>query len=346
MSRPQIAITAIGMVSAVGLNAVQTCAAIRAGIAGFREWEQFCTFQEDGTPEALVCARAPVSGNEIDRVVHFSLLAMKEAVQNAGLTRAQLAESALFFSWPQAHAADPGHWPALLARAGVERLPAPTILAGHAGALQAMQSAAGLLMRGTKNHCIIVGADSFLAPAALKRLDAAERLKSARNMDALIPGEGAAALVLEADEHARRRKAAALANYEAVGTGVEANAISSGDPSTGMGLCQAIAGTLAGNQDGQALQWVVCDLNGESYRAREWGNCLVRLHDRLGGIRWTWHPADCIGDVGAASAAMLTAMTARAFERGYAPAARALLWASSEDGQRAAVVLSGAEPDR
>lgn len=350
MEHCPIAITAIGMVSAVGLNAVQTCAAIRAGIAGFHEWEQFCTIQEDGEPEALVCARVPLAGSESDRVLQIGLPAMKEAIQGAGLTRAQLADSALFLSWPAMPAGNGANDEAafrdtltvLLARAGIAQPLASSLFTGHAGAIQAMQQAARELANGARRHCIIVGADSYLTPAVLQRLDEAQRLKSSRNMDALIPGEGAAALVLETLEHAGRRKAAVPATFEVVGTGLEANTIGSGDPATGTGLCRAIGEALARTSEGEAIDWVVCDLNGESYRAREWGNCLVRLQGRLSEIRQTWHPADCIGDVGAATAAMLTAVTARAFERGYAPSARALLWCAAEDGQRAAMVLSNA----
>jgi 3-oxoacyl-[acyl-carrier-protein] synthase-1 len=68
----------------------------------------------------------------------------------------------------------------------------------------------------------------------------------------------------------------------------------------------------------------------------------VRLHDQLGGVKHLLHPADCLGDVGAATGGVLLGLAARAFERGYALASRALLFVASDDGARAALTIAAA----
>jgi hypothetical protein len=72
------------------------------------------------------------------------------------------------------------------------------------------------------------------------------------------------------------------------------------------------------------------------------GLVRVRLTQQLQGLRRLWHPADCLGDVGAATGGVLMAVLGRSFQRGYAPADRALLWAGNDEGQRTALVLARA----
>ena len=50
-------------------------------------------------------------------------------------------------------------------------------------------------------------------------------------------------------------------------------------------------------------------------------------------------PADCWGDVGAASGPLYVSLVAAAEERGYAKGPLSLIWASSEGGRRAAAIL-------
>ena len=100
-------------------------------------------------------------------------------------------------------------------------------------------------------------------------------------------------------------------------------------------LVQALDKVLGG----EPFAWVACDLNGESERGREWGLCQVRLGARARELGALWHPADCWGEVGAATGALLAGLVCRAFERGYAPADRCVVWTGSDDGARTAVAL-------
>ena len=187
----------------------------------------------------------------------------------------------------------------------------------------------------------MAGVDSHLFSEELSRLDRAGRLKSPRNRDGFIPGECAAAVLLERRAEALKRGAVPLASVESAATAVEKHLIGSGEQATGEGLATAIQSACAAGLP-QGPSWVICDLNGESYRFREWGLVRVRLTQQLQGVRRLWHPADCLGDVGAATGGVMMGVLGRSFQRGYAPADRALLWAGSDEGQRTALVLARA----
>ena len=81
------------------------------------------------------------------------------------------------------------------------------------------------------------------------------------------------------------------------------------------------------------------DINGERYRAEEWGLAILRtatwFRDPAGYIA----PASQWGDLGAATGTALAMLAAAAWKRGYARGPLAMLIAGSEAGLRAAVVL-------
>jgi 3-oxoacyl-[acyl-carrier-protein] synthase-1 len=330
-----IAITGISLISAVGLNGIQSCASIRAGIAGFREWEgYFCPGEPgSGDLEPLVCARVPRSYRGVGRVAGLMASAAQELMHHARLTRKTVADLHLLVSLPGEKCEEVD---AFLARSGIEKYRERKVhTAGHAGGLLAIREAMDLIGKGARG-CLVIGSDSYLDDETLERLHANKRLKCAAAIDGFVPGEAAAAVMLEDVSSARKRGAEVLACVDACGAGVEKNVIASEKPSVGGGLSEAIRNTV---KNGARHGWVVCDLNGESYRAREWGYARVRLNKVFEDEIVLWHPADCIGDVGAASGVVLAVVAARAFQRGYAPEEKALLWASSDGGERAGVVV-------
>ncbi|WP_224360791.1 hypothetical protein [Hyalangium versicolor] len=344
-----LAITGLGMVSAVGWDVVGSCAAIRAGINRFKELDTFASRapHEEGEPEPLVGSRVFAERGP-DWAVRLLTLAIEDLIRNTRLGRKELARIRLVVSLPEptlspAHAAlHKTLLPTLAAKTG---LPTSASVVGHggnAGMLRCVQDALTAVTRPKWEACIVAGVDSRLFSEELARLDRAGRLKSSRNRDGFIPGESATAVLLERPSDALKRGAEPIASVVAAATAAEKFSIGSGDQSTGEGLANAIrtACTAAGLPQG--ADWVICDLNGESYRFREWGLVRVRLTQELKGVSRLWHPADCLGDVGASTGGVLMAVVGRSFQRRYAPADRALLWAGNDDGQRTALVLARA----
>ena len=101
-----LSITAMGAVSAVGATAHQTCASIRAGLAGFVEHPFFESLSHDPEwepGEPLLAAAYPpldpfVEGG--DRLLELAVPALIELGRNAELRRTDLESSALLLALP------------------------------------------------------------------------------------------------------------------------------------------------------------------------------------------------------------------------------------------------------
>ena len=198
-----------------------------------------------------------------------------------------------------------------------------------------MLTHASELLSSDVDQVIVAGVDSYLDFERLALLDENWELKSDRNADGFIPGEAAVALLFQTASQAARRNIRPRLTIERVAFGEEPNVFASDYASTGVGLTEAIRGVAPSR-----CPWVLCDLNGQSPRAFEWGTASVRLGAPLANVKKLEHPAECMGDIGAASGALLLACAAAAFERGYAPADQALMWTASSTPLRAAALVS------
>ena len=212
---------------------------------------------------------------------------------------------------------------------------------GHTAVFELLSEAQRIMAEGEADAVILLAVDSYFAAERLEVLDEAWRLRSARNVDGFTPGEAAAALFLE-PLAARKRKAQAVLGPVAIAE--EANLITSDKQSTGGALTTAVRRALAGSSTTGPCSWVLCDMNGESYRAYEWGLAMARVPARLGSVAKLSHPAECLGDVGAATGGVLLGVAATGFVRGYAPGGEALLWAASDGPTRAALRVEAPMP--
>ena len=356
-----LCVTALEAVTPLGFDAEQTGAAIRARFNRFADHPFRMALVDDPEtedPEPLVIswleevAPAYEGGT---RMLELAVPALKSLLAKSGLKRADLARGALFLSLPQA---DPG-WeeagPAgditeeLVRRVGLTALAsAKAYRAGHTGFAACLAAAAKALAAGEAAFCLVGGVETYHSDQRLAALDQAWRLKTARAADGFIPGEGAVFLVLETAPAAAARGAAVLATVSCLGFGREPRPYGSDFLSSGQGLSQALqpafsrpaASTASAASAEKPGRWILCDLNGESYRAAEWAVARTRASEKLDPIAALTHPADCLGDTGAASGGLLVAYALHAFGRGYAPAREALIWNASDDGARSAFLLS------
>jgi len=339
-------VTAVGMASSLG-SALGACAAVRGGLNQFSEYaDHLCKGADPAEIEPLVGALAGPAPRTAEALVGLFVEALQDLLRRARLTRRDLAGIPILVSLPSPErsprdrALSESFLAAVAARAGARLDPASVVLdGGHAGVLLGVQRALMLLNPRDREAVIVGGVESYFAPEALVALDDACRLKSRRSSDAFIPGECAVALLLEGEGAAALRDVAPLASLGLPGFGFEPSGLGSGDPSTGAGLCEAI--TAAMGPDPGDVAWVLGDLNGESYRAAEWARARVRLSAPLGRAR-LWHPADCLGDVGAATGGALLAVATAALGRSWAPGPRALVFTGSDDGTRAALSIERA----
>jgi 3-oxoacyl-[acyl-carrier-protein] synthase-1 len=277
------------------------------------------------------------------RLLDLASRALADLARDAELDPADLHDAALLLSLP---ALDPAveTWnlgrdfvPALRDRTRLPFEEVRVVQTGAAGMFELLGDASRLLGDRSAPRCVLLGVDSYLAADRLRHLDASHRIKSRRNVDGFVPGEAASAVLLETEAQAVSRDVATDGVVSGVGLGSEPETFSSEKQSTGRGLTEALRRLFASpGGSGRAADFVLCDLNGESYRAVEWGLVLVRLGEDLAGIAKLCHPANCHGDIGAATGGALMAIATAAFRRGYAPSEEAILFCGSDGALRAA----------
>ncbi len=350
-----LAVTRTVVISPVGLDAPSSCAALRAGVSRLGEWEGLFALppggpagDEAGEPEPIVGGRVPTLAADLaggDRLQALALAVLQRAVSECGLGRREIPRTALLLALPAADAGVAG-WglgktflPDLCARAGIRDWAVThAVQGGPVGTFRAIEGARALLADGSADRCLVLAVDTYVDRDRLARLDEGWRLRSQRNPDGFLPGEAACALLLEPARAAGRRQGPVLGLVEGPSFAVEKAPVGGEAWSTGRGLAEAIRPLLAG-PDGAVGRWMLCNMNGEAYPAREWALAQARLAPGLPAVETLAHPAEAIGEAGTAMAGILVACACHAFARGVAPAPAALLWVGSDDGARAAAVL-------
>ncbi len=125
-----------------------------------------------------------------------------------------------------------------------------------------------------------------------------------------------------------------------VATAQEKNLIQTDSVCLGEGLTEAVRAVLEMLPSTQTrIDYMICDMNGEPRRADEFGYTMVRTSDRFVNAIDFLTPADCWGDVGAASGPLFVILALAAGLRGYTKGPHTLVWTSSEGGERCAAVV-------
>lgn len=377
---PTVVLTGCGLVASLGLDAVNACAAARAGIRraahcdaypvrsladgsvsgvaihavplltdGFEGEARLIRLLQGGLEDlARQCPDAPwkrkrtafylsapeihrrLSGAELvaDEEARQEMIAEAKAVRIKGADAARsgrlLSEGARWAKWP-----------------GRPELKWCTD-SGNTGVAEALQRASDDLRGGACELAIVGGVDSLLDEDTLSWLELTGRLKTPNLAAGLQPGEACGFLVLEIAAAASSQPSRALTRLETVCLGTEARPLVSGDPSSGVALAEVVHRAATTTAWGRPPPlWLIHDLNGEAYRAQEWGLALFRLADRSRALAepTVWYPAASFGDTGAATGAVQACLAFRAFERGYAPAQTAGLVSSAPGSSRGCLVL-------
>ena len=355
----------------VGAHAVQTAASVRAGVNRFRRWPHFGITtggEDDGLTASFL---APDLGDDPWTAKVWSLVEqpLAEAIAAAGLEGARApARVATIIALPvweepaeretedededEDDAAAGSALDELAAslredlpwclRAGGDRGALELLCLGTCGGLAAVGRAVERLARKDVDACVVGGIDSFLDQDRLERLLADGRLKVPATSSGLIPAEGAGFVVLERTSSAQRRGAAILARI--AGVALERDEAWRPDvPVTAAGLSRCLRVAVDSLQGSGGATAVINDLNGERWRFLEWALAETRCLGTLPRGWRLWHPADCLGDVGAAFGPIAVGLAARAFARRYAGGGGVIVTAASDSGERGAVALSPPE---
>jgi 3-oxoacyl-[acyl-carrier-protein] synthase-1 len=211
---------------------------------------------------------------------------------------------------------------------------------GHASGLSALETATDKIRHHMVEVCLVGGVDSYFQPDTMEWLDENRQLAGSISRSGFVPGEGAGFCLLMAESAWKRLGLSPLARVLAVATGNETKLIKTSDICLGEGLTATVQSAVDSlTFPAEMINDIICDINSERYRGEEWGFVCLRLSQYFDDVGAYRSPADCWGDMGAASAPLFAMLACQAAVRGYARGPRTLLWASSEGGLRGAVVL-------
>ena len=217
-----------------------------------------------------------------------------------------------------------------------------TFPSGHAAGLLGMYAACAKMKEGAFDACVVAGVESYMAPESLEWLEQNDQVHGAgplNNAWGFIPGESAGAVLLARESLVSRMGWEPLGRVASVGRGFEQNRIKTETVCIGEGLTAAFREGLAGLPLGAKVTDVFCDMNGEPYRADEFGFACLRTKEAFESASDFVAPADCWGDVSAASGPLGIVLSTIAHTKAYSNGRHAFIWASSESGERAAALL-------
>ncbi|MGE3781042.1 MAG: beta-ketoacyl synthase N-terminal-like domain-containing protein, partial [Pirellulaceae bacterium] len=299
MARP-VAIVSAGMVTGVGLDAASTCAAVRCAMSNFAESSFY-----DGGGERQVVSAVPLERpwRGVTKLAEMLWLALVDCVQHTPQVSLRTAPLLLCV----AETGRVGRFDRLeeQLRGDLERrLGGPLhsgsrmLAEGRYGGASAMEQARALIHDERLPACIVAGVDSLLTRETLRDFERRARLVTSRNSNGFIPGEAAGAVVLQAATDSGVPQLRCLG----MGYGTERATVESDLPLRGDGLADAMRQAFddaSKTMDDMALR--IADVNGEQYYFKEADLAVQRILRRHKEEFDIWHPADCIGEVGAAT---------------------------------------------
>jgi 3-oxoacyl-[acyl-carrier-protein] synthase-1 len=336
---PPVIITGMGAVTAVGLTAPQTCAAIRARIAGFR---QLGLIAPPHAPvvSAAIPAHLHLKATPQAWLANMAVRAIRECLDGHEI---DYGNTALLLAFPDAYREHDGTrnarelFTAIQNRLRASFHPASAAFEeGRAGAFTAVSVARRLLQQETVEQCIVGGVDSLVNNSDALRLAAAGRLHEPGNPQGTIPGEGAACLLLTA----RTSRRAGIAQIFGCGLDHEPDTAVGERYAVGQGLRAALTAAVRDAQcQENEIEFRVSDMNGERYYA--WDSTLgsSRFYRTRREQFTVWYPASCAGDTGAAAGALDMVVAANAIARGFAPGPLGMCEGGSDEGTRGACVV-------
>ena len=338
MKARAMAVRNIGLVTSLGLNAPSTCAALRAGLSNAVR----------GTYSDAAGERLAVHKVQFER-----------AWKGRACLRKMLG-MAILESLIGQEAIERQRVPLILCVAEHERAGRPfgiedklfeelqrdlglkfdlsrsrTVALGRVGPLVALNLARQYLNQHDAEYVLVAGVDSLLIPATLGALEGQGRLLTANNANGFIAGEGAGAVLF-----ARWDGSEGEVICSGLGEAIERAHLASGQPLRADGLAAAIRAAVAeASTEIHNIDFRIADVSGEQYYFKEASLAIGRLLREHKEEFDLWHPAEGVGEVGAAAAIVMMGCAWMAFQKRYACGPRALLHAGSDDGHRAAAVF-------
>ncbi|CAN7530797.1 beta-ketoacyl synthase N-terminal-like domain-containing protein [Mesorhizobium sp. LjNodule214] len=332
-----VEIVSIGMVTAVGLDAPSSCAAMRAKLDGFQE-----TRFRGPRGGWLIGAPVPLPRTWIaeKRIAHLASGAIVEAFSKAPEARGQTA--LILCIGEEGRPGNPVRNASNLLRriadiVEIEAYSRSRVVAhGRPSGHVALEQARRLIASGETPYIMIVGVDSYLTSETIRHYIGENRVLAPQNPNGFIPGEAAAAVLLsQRSNRTLRLTGLGLARELATIYNKEDR------PLRGDGMTTAYRAAL--DQTGiemNRLGYRISDLVGEQYWFKQTALASLRLIRGRDAFQDLWSPTEFVGNVGAAVVPMMMGMAWTAVRKGYDKGNPVLIEASSDGGACGAAIFA------
>jgi 3-oxoacyl-[acyl-carrier-protein] synthase-1 len=337
-------IAGLGMVSCLANGSPLNAAAMRCGYDGFHRLD----FNQPYSDQAQVGAAIESDLSGIPRLTHMLVQAISEAIEPLPnghkelpvlLCLPEISPPSYFNNEPAIQSIVDQLFEDLHLDMLHPRISA--LWRQRCGFVSALVEAQTMIYQQNQDYVLIAGLDSLLDPAILAHYGGdlygeGCRLLSDNCSNGFIPGEAATAVLL--CKPSRHDTKVVIAG---VGEGQECAVIGEEDQVLrAQGLTQAI--NKASRDAGIPIHetsFRIASVSGEDYFFREASLAQYRsLKQRVPEHR-LWHPADSIGEVGAAIGGAMVVMVYYAFVGHYAPGNMALCHISNDNAQRGAFIM-------
>ncbi len=354
MSAQPMTIAGLGMISCLGSGAEINAAAMRCDYDGFQE----TAFHQPYSAEPQLGASVALEGDEqylrgIARLARMSQIAIQQAIAELPTD-----DQGLQVVFCLQNADRPGVLATDQAASELYQQVCDGLSLGpfdrqscffhqqRFGFISALRKAHATLYERQLPYVLVLGVDSLLNSAALSYYGGGlygegRRLLGDDHPNGFIPGEAAVAVLLSTPE-----QTSSNIMITGIGAGEEIATFDNADePLQGDGMAQAIRHACqdAGIQV-HDTQYRVSSVSGEAYFFKEAALSITRALKQKVPEHQLLHPADSIGEVGAAVGGAMLVMDYYALRKGYAPGNRGLHMISNDNTRRGAYIIEKQEP--
>lgn len=345
---PKLYIAGMGMITPVGANTAMTAAAVRAGVSGYTASDYYA---KNGEP--ITMATIPldalhgmdadiVKGNPYNLRMNCITRAAIQAIREACAQAAVRQPMPLLIAMPEGQV-DSRHISVMLGN--LEKNCQPWVKTsncrryhtGRAAGMEALGFVFRYMADSQDDYFLVGGSDSHRDYNCLYPHDEAGRLLTSKTRDGFAPGEAAGFLLLTRRPDQALVKNGHCITIAAPGLADEPGHLSSNEPYRGEGLDRAFKQALVG-MPAASISAIYSSMNGENHWAKEYGVAYTRSKKYFRDAIAIEHPADSLGDIGAATAPVLIALAAENLWNNRT-ATSYLIYSSSDSAKRGAVVV-------
>ncbi len=327
-----------------------TAAAVRADISAY-QLSDYYSYDDEPVTMALVpdtlfdnididIDEGDFYGAQHDRVIKMAVLALRQALSGVDIKHPiplilafpePLDKASCAF--PQALITNILTQPDLPVQQELIR----SLYCGRSGGIEAFELADRYLADQNHDYVLLGASDSYYQCPRLAELDQSGRLLTNSNSDGFAPGEAAGFILLTSKPQLAKQFSQSIIRVYPPGMAEEPGHILGDEPCLGEGLDKAFKNALI-DYSGLEIESIFSSMNGERYWSKEYGVAMIRNQQHFHDDVAIHHPADCYGDLGAASGPILAGLAVMDLVR-KSGSTSSLVYCSSDNSARSAICM-------